>query len=86
MSQIGWRVFQSAIVSGTVYWGTTVTPPVSPSATLLFGILTAAIATGSLAALFRAIRRALGRSTEEDRIWRATPAPRSNLAPTDDVV
>lgn len=80
-SQIGWRLFQITIVGGIGYWASGIKPPVSPMAIGIFGMLTAALATGILAALFRLIRRALGRSTVEDRIWREAPTPRSNLAP-----
>jgi hypothetical protein len=78
---LGWRAFQIAIVVGIGYWAHN-DPDVkaSPGAIGLFGILVALLATGVLAALFRLIRRALGRSTEDDRIWRATEAPRSPLA------
>ncbi len=84
MSQWGWRVFQIAIVGVIGYWASGLKPAVSPMAVMIFGGLVAMLATGLLAGLFRLIRRALGRSTVEDRIWRAAPAPRSNLAPPDD--
>lgn len=86
LSQWGWRAFQFAIVSGIGYWAYS-DPEVKASsfAIMIFGILVAALLTGLLSALFRSIRFALGRSTEEDRIWRATPTPRSNLAPPEDL-
>lgn len=80
-SQWGWKAFQIAIVGGVGYWASGLKPAVSPMAIMIFGGLTAALLTGLLAAIFRLIRRALGRSTEEDRIWREAATPRSNLAP-----
>lgn len=81
MSQFGWRAFQVAIVMGIGYAAQG--SDASPAAVMVFGILTAALATGVLAALFRWFRFALGRDTVEDRIWREAPTPRSNLAPAD---
>ncbi len=84
MSQIGWRLFQIAIVGGVAYAARNT--KASPIAIMLVGGLCAAVLTGILAALFRLVRRAAGRGTVEDRIWRTAPTPRSNLAPPDDII
>ncbi len=85
LSQWGWRLFQIAIIAGVGYWASHI-DKVSPFSIVMSGVLVAALATGLLAALFRLIRRALGRGTVEDRIWRATETPRSPLAAAHDVV
>ena len=81
MTQLAWRAFQIAIVFGVAYAARS--SDASPGAIFIMGILCAALATGILAALLRLFRRLAGAETVEDRIWRQTPAPRSNLAPPD---
>lgn len=85
-SQWGWRAFQIALMGGIGYWASHLDTPASknPAAIWMLAMLVAALATGLLAALFRAIRFALGRSTVDDRIWRATKPPRSPLAAAHD--
>lgn len=85
LRQWGWRIFQVAIVVGVGVMAKDMDSEASPGAVMIFGIIVAALLTGILAALFRFIRRATGRETVEDRIWRETPAPRSNLAPAHDL-
>ena len=78
LSQWGWRLFQIAIVGRIGIAFHTADPKASPLAVMIFGVLTAALATGLLAGLFRLIRRALGRETVEDREWKNW-RPGSNL-------
>ena len=86
LSQLGWRALQIAIIGGIGYWAHGLHDPnVTPIAIMIFGMLTAALTTGLLAGLFRLIRRGLGRSTVEDRIWRETKTPRSPLAAAHEV-
>lgn len=85
-SQWGWRAFQIAII-GAVGYALHDNPDYkgSGAAIMWAGILLALIATVLLAALFRLVRRALGRSTVDDRIWRATETPRNPLAAAHEV-
>jgi hypothetical protein len=85
LSQLGWRTLQIAIIAGISYGVHINTPQASPVAIGFMGMITAALATGILSSLFRAIRFTLGRSTVEDRIWRETKTPRSPLAAAHEV-
>jgi len=79
MRQLGWYGFQTVIIFFIGRWAMSTAPPPSMVAVGIFALLVAALLSGLLAALFRLIRRALGRETIEDRQWREWRGPRSPL-------
>src|SRR5579872_1090459 len=83
LNQWGWRLFQIASFVGISSWAANLPKREGhhPSglAIGIFALLVTALATALLAAFFRLIRRALGRETVEDRLWREWRGPKSWL-------